>query len=380
MSRKDLTPISGSNFASRFPVRDRWAVQFTPLKELCCGLDEAEINFNLKTNDSKKYYVLTDNLGFPVNNSLVPYKQGMNLSQYQQVFAVTCCPQLQPATINSITAGNTTASIAFTNSVGATTNQWEISTSPAFTSPITSTDFSTPLPLTGLVNGTLYYVRVRSTDGTNTSPWSPTETFRPVVGTLSAPFSLMATPGDSSASLAYSNDVNSTNQVIELSLTNTFTTIAATFNDAVSPAALTGLTNGQLYYVRAKSTAPTYADSPWSSIISFTPAAVVLSVYYGNKGTGTNLNQAQIEAGTPLAYSPGADISVPFFTSAPTFHWAAWPSSETGITNYFVNFLDFGGFGGGSPWNALTTVGSYTFVINQYATQYPSPDPVQFRH
>lgn len=385
VDRRTLNPLPFSNFASKTLVRDRYAVPFVSAAQFCCD-DETTVDteFNFQTEDKKRYYVRMDSAGKPINNSLVVGVPNGNYSDFVRVYAVNCCIQtLQPPTNLIATVGDEDASVAYTSALNATSYDFQLATNSSFVGADSGTDVTSPVPLASfnLINGTTYWFRMRSTAmGYNTSAWSDPITFVPVVGVLTAPFSLIATPNSGGASLSYSNDVNATNQLIQVSTDNTFATGVIPFSDVASPAALTGLTNGLTYYVRMKSTAPTYADSPYSSTISFTPAAVVLHVFYGNKSTGTDLNQAGIEAGTQLAYSPGADISVPFFTNAPTFNWAAWPSSETGITNYFVNSLDFGGFGGGSPWNSLVTVGSYIFVINQYATQYPSPDPVIFKH
>ncbi len=381
--RRDGTPIPFSNFSSQKMVPDRLAVQFISQAELCC--DDAatsNTNYSLETLDRKRYYVRLDSAGKPINNSLVVGSPNGDYSNFQRVYRVSCCARILPPQITSATGGNTNANIVYTTVAEADGGyNYRYSTDPTFaTGVVSGTDAGTPLALTGLTNGTTYYIQFQSISTTlGTSAWSTSASFKPVVGTLTAP-SLTPTSGDTTGSVSWSAVTNAVTYEIDIATNNTFTTGLVT-TTSTSPKAFTGLTNGQTYYVRARAKAPTYADSPNSTTVTISPvAAPAPQVFYGNKGTGTDLNQGQIEAGTSVVYVPGLDISIPYFTSSPTFHWVAWPTVETGITNYYVNSLDFGTFGGGSPWNDIVVVGSYNFLINAYATQYPSPDPVQFKH
>ena len=383
VSKGTLSPIPMSNFSSKNMVKDRFVVQF--IADCCDSTEETTIDYNYADDGKHRYWVRLDNKGKPVPSTLIVGKLGVNYPNMQQVRTFNCCaPSFPPPTITSVTPSNAASSIAFSPVAGATDYNYELSGNSTFTDlqEVGNTSMS-PVEFSGLINGTMYYFRIQSVAAdASVSNWSGTQTFTPVIGTLAAPTALAPTSiTNTGASITWTAAANATSYDVQYSTDSSFTSSVVNGTDTASPTPLTGLAIGTQYYYRMRSKATGYTTSPWTTPISFTTTGGVANkVFFGNKGTGTNLTESQIEAGTQLAYSPGADISVLFNTNAPTFNWAAWPSQETGITNYFVNSLDFGGFGGGSPWNDLVTVGAYTFVINQYATQYPSPDPVIFKH
>jgi len=101
------------------------------------------------------------------------------------------------------------------------------------------------------------------------------------------------------------------------------------------------------------------------------------AIYWGVKSTLTVLTKPQILAGINQMYTPGNDITIPFSNSSPQVPWAAWPATETGITNYFINAFDFGLLGPDGTFSAPVTIGDMLFVQTNYLTQL---DTAIFKH
>jgi titin len=158
----------------------------------------------------------------------------------------------------SATAGNASASIAFTaptSNGGATITNYEYSTNNGTTwtarNPVATTS---PLSLTGLVNGTTYSIKLRAVNvlGGGTESAVVTLTPRTVAG---APTGLVATPRNQSASIAFTAPANTGGAAItnyEYSINNGFTWTARSPAATTSPLSLTGLVNGTTYSIKLR--------------------------------------------------------------------------------------------------------------------------------
>ncbi|MDH6462049.1 hypothetical protein M2302_002224 [Micromonospora sp. A200] len=81
----------------------------------------------------------------------------------------------------------TTASVSWlapsdTGGAAITTYEVQRSTSSSFTSPTTVSDSASPAPLSGLLPGTTYYVRIRAVNSAGAGAWSPTSSFTTLSG------------------------------------------------------------------------------------------------------------------------------------------------------------------------------------------------------
>ncbi len=168
------------------------------------------------------------------------------------------------------TPGDTQLSIAFTapSSSGgpAITNyEYALSTNSGSTyaawTALSPSDATSPIVITGLTNGTAYYVKLRAITSlaigaeslpvtTNTAPFtSPT-----------APTSLSSTAGNTQLTIAFTAPTSNggfaiTNYEYALSTNggstySSWTALSPT--DAITPVTITGLTNGQSYYVKLR--------------------------------------------------------------------------------------------------------------------------------
>jgi len=199
----------------------------------------------------------------PINHKGTHYRPGDEITdftgwwrywQYLRYARVNQVDTVGAPTIDSITAGNTTLEVSFTAvEVGGdpfTLVEYNLD-GGAWNS---SGGTSSPFVIGQLENGTTYAVRVRANNasgaGTASSPVNGTP-----VTTPSAPTDLVATPGDTQISIAFTEGDTGgsaiTNYEYRVAPSTTF--IAFDPADATSPVVITGLTNDEevTIYLRA---------------------------------------------------------------------------------------------------------------------------------
>lgn len=208
-------------------------------------------------------------------------------------------PSTNPAAPTALTAtpGNQSISVSLTpgSNGGAAINNYQFSTdngatfrllSPAQTSsPISITVLSSD-GVTPLANGTSYTIQLKAQNINGASPASSAVAATPST-TPSAPTSLVATHGNTTASIAFTAGSNGgdaiTNYQYSVDGTN-YTAFSPA--DAASPVTITGLTNGTTYSVTLKAVNVNGAGVASSSVSvtpSTTPSAPTsLSAAYGN--------------------------------------------------------------------------------------------------
>lgn len=104
---------------------------------------------------------------------------------------------------------------------------------------------------------------------------------------------------------------------------------------------------------------------------------VEASIFFGTSATDTTLTLEQILAGTPVAYSAGDDIVIPFDNDEYLFNWVALPETIT-VPNHYQNQnvpSDEGNLG--TPDDLLDApvlVGGYNLMMGNYPV--PITDPL----
>ena len=172
-------------------------------------------------------------------------------------------------TIGTATAGNASASIAFTapTSNGGYVIKGYIATCGSKSSIGTKS----PITVSGLTNGITYSCIVKATNAKGTSASSSTKTVTPAT-VPGAPTIGKAAAGNASASIAFKAPTSNGGYVITL-YTATCGSLSET--GTASPITVSGLTNGTTYNCSVKAT-NAEGTSASSSTVSVTPAATTL--------------------------------------------------------------------------------------------------------
>ncbi|MEO6821183.1 MAG: fibronectin type III domain-containing protein, partial [Candidatus Nanopelagicales bacterium] len=184
-----------------------------------------------------------------------------------------------PPTIGTATAGDSSAVISFAPPAGA----WPPVTSFSVTSNpggVMATGTTSPIPVSGLTNGTSYTFTVTATNAVGTSPASAESgSVTPAaVTTPGPPTGLTAVPGNNQVALSWSPPASDggsavTDYVIQYALAGTgaWQTVSDGVSTATS-AMVTGLTGGTSYDFQVAALNGT-GQGPSSSIVTASPTA-----------------------------------------------------------------------------------------------------------
>src|SRR5579863_3835530 len=148
-------------------------------------------------------------------------------------------------TIGTATAGNGSASVAFTAPAGAGGSAITLYTATCISGNITGTAASSPITVTGLANGTAYTCSVTATNAAGTSAASSASNPVTPGGVPGAPQGVLAVSGSGQASISFSAPSNGGAPITH------YTVIAtpggSSANGSTSPVTITGLNNGTVY-------------------------------------------------------------------------------------------------------------------------------------
>lgn len=112
------------------------------------------------------------------------------------------------------------------------------------------------------------------------------------------------------------------------------------------------------------------------------PAAPVptLNAYYGYKATKATLTGTQIQAGTAVAITSGADITADYRANTqPQYLWMAEPSSEPAKTKWYGSDDNNGNIGTDQDlFGPPVVVDGFRFYVTEYQTQN-TETTIQFR-
>ena len=194
---------------------------------------------------------------------------------------------------------------------------------------------SSPVTISGLVNGTTYTIGLKEVNVNGASAASPTITATPST-VANAPSGLSATAGNQQLSIAFTAGDNGGSPITNYKYSLDGTTYTA-FSPAqtASPVIITGLTNGTAYTVYLKevnANGDSAASSSTSGTPSTTPAAPTSLVATPGNGQGSIAFTAGSNGGSAITnyqYSTNGGSSYTAFSPVQTTS----PVSITGLTN-----------------------------------------------
>ncbi|MCX6854659.1 MAG: fibronectin type III domain-containing protein [Verrucomicrobia bacterium] len=278
----------------------------------------------------------------------VTAQDGTTIKTYSIV--VTRAAPAAPNAPTSVTgtAGNASASVAFTAPAfdgGSAILSYTVTSSPG---GLTGTGAASPISVGGLTNGTAYTFTVTATNAIGTgaaSAPSAAVTPRTVPGFPTSP---VATPGNASASVAFTAPASNGGAAIT-GYTVTSSPGGFTGTGAASPINVTGLTNGTAYTFTVTATNVAGPGAASAASAAVTPSTV--------PGAPTS----------PVATAGNASASVAFVAPA--------SNGGSAITNYSVTAAPGGvvNTGAGSPitLTGLTNGIAYTFTVRAFNANGP---------
>jgi predicted RNA-binding protein with TRAM domain len=174
----------------------------------------------------------------------------------------------------SATPGDGSGSISFTAGAdgGASISNYEYQLDGGSWTALSPADATSPVTIPGLTNGTTYTVKLRAVNSAGSGAASDASgSFTPAT-TPDAPTSLSATPGDGSASIAFTAGADGGASIsnYEYQLDGGSWT-ALSPADGTSPVTIPGLTNGTTYSVKLRAVNTAGAGTA-SSAVSVEPA------------------------------------------------------------------------------------------------------------
>ena len=276
----------------------------------------------------------------------------------------------------TLTAGNLqlTGSITAPDNNGSAITGYKYRYSTDESAWTTSSSFTgTSFTITGLSNGTSYYVQIMATNGAGDSSWSSSASATPAT-TPSTPSAPSLTVGNlqltGSITAPASNGSAITGYTYRYSTDESSWTTSASFTS--TSFTISSLTNGTSYYVQVMATNGV-GDSSWSSSASATPAttpstpgAPALTV--ASRQLTGNLTAPASNGSAITGYNYRYSTDESSWTTSSSFTETSF--SITGLTNgssYYVQVRATNGVGD-SSWSSSTSATPEAGVINVTAT------------
>lgn len=208
-------------------------------------------------------------------------------------------------TITSITAGDASVTVSWTSVHLADGYRVYVrEDGEPFGAPGTEvTELS--VEITGLTNGTKYYVAVAAFNDGGEGPLSDEESATPQVPAPGAPELHAPVAGNQQVFLSWTPVASATGYDIYRSETpESYGSVAATVTGSVYQHVVTGLTNGTKYYFAVKANNPG-GDSPYSNVVSAAPytvpgAPVDAAAEAGNQTATVTFGAPADDGGSPI--------------------------------------------------------------------------------
>jgi YVTN family beta-propeller protein len=223
----------------------------------------------------------------------------------------TVVPQMLPGapTIGLATAGNASASVAFTPPANDGGQPIFVYTATANPGGVTATGAASPIVVGGLTNGTAYTFTVTATTATGTG--LPSAASNSVVPSTvpGAPTIGTATAGDGQASVSFTAAASNGSPISSYTVTSSPGGI--TVASAGSPIVVTGLTNGTAYTFTVFANNANGSGPPSAASNSVTPQVGAFTLTVAKAGTGTGTVTS-----SPTGIDCGATCSFGFANGA----------------------------------------------------------------
>lgn len=219
-------------------------------------------------------------------------------------------------TITSATAGLLQATVAFTapSNGGSAITSYTVTPYDAITllpSGVAKTGTVSPITVTGLTYGNLYYFKVKATNAIGTGSESiKSATITPRASVPGAPTAVSAVRGNTVATVSFTPPVSNGGTAI-IGYTVTSSPGGKTATDTASPLTVTGLTNGTSYTFTVKAT-----NAIGSSVASVASNAVVPATV-PNAPTITTLTPGQRQVSVAFAIPANGGSAITGYTVTP---------------------------------------------------------------
>ncbi len=241
--------------------------------------------------------------------------------------AVAVKPVGAPAAPTSVVAkpGNGAVSLSFVAGAngGAAISNYQYSLNGGAWAALSPADNASPVLVKGLVNGTLYGIRLRAVNSMGTGAASASVSVRPTAVPPSAPTKLVASPRSGAANILFLAGSNGgagvTNHQYSV---NGGAWKSLSPGDASSPIRIPGLTNGVLYSIKIRAVNAKGVGAA-SAAVSVRPSATVAV-----PAAPTALVAKAIAGGATITFWPGSD-------------------GGSAITNHYYSLNN-------APWKALS--------------------------
>ena len=281
--------------------------------------------------------------------------------------SITSTPATVPSapTGLSATAGNTQISVSFTAGAngGSLISNYEYSIDGGSSySEFSPADVTSPVVITGLINGLSYNIKLRAVNVAGPGVASAMVSSTPMT-VPSAPTGLSATAGDGQTSITFTTGSNGgstiTNYKYSINGGSSYTAFSPI--DITSPVVITGLSNGTSYNIKLRAV-NMVGDGAQSAVVTVTPAAPGpsgtvafdpgnVACYSGTGNTLSSIGTGSALSGTMADVSYSASnggylgfngsssyISFPTYNFGNAFTLIAWvnPIEQTNINTLFA--------------------------------------------
>ncbi|HOM05689.1 MAG TPA: hypothetical protein PLU67_09380, partial [Candidatus Kapabacteria bacterium] len=218
---------------------------------------------------------------------------------------------------------------------GATGYVLQVSTDNSFTTTLVNQSVTgTTYNVSGLAYNTVYYWRVKATDGTNESDWSSVWSFTTMMQPLTAVILYMPVDGATNVTLTPTLEwmavATATGYEVEVSTENTFATTVFSGTTTNLTQTLSGLSYNTTYYWRVRALRGS-EQCPWSEVWSFTTMMQPLTavVLYMPMDGATNVTLTPTLEWMAVATATGYEVEV---STVSTFATTVFSGTTTNLT------------------------------------------------
>jgi uncharacterized protein (TIGR02145 family) len=236
-----------------------------------------------------------------------------------------------PTAVSAILGSSAQATVSFTApeyNGGSTISLYTVTSNPG---GIMATGASSPINITGLTNGLTYTFTVTATNSVGNSVASAASTAVTPVTFPDAPMAVVATAGNSSASVAFTPASNGGSAITGYTVTSNPGSFTGTGSS--SPIIVTGLTNGTSYTFTVIATTAVGNSAASAASNAVTPATVPGAPTIGSAVAGNTQATVSFTAPSTTGGSAITGYTVTSNPGAITRTGSSSPITVTGLTN-----------------------------------------------